>query len=238
MTALKDYYNNWKKKMQALSIPIWILLSLLFLHLNDSVSLYITELSKNEIPLITQENLLLFKLLLDLLFDFIAPTSISLLIYRLVLKHVDQNRWKKKYPQYDISGKWRDTTYYTQYMDNNGLSRISQQHSELSPVIIEQTCHEIRIKDSIGEGFKWYSLLCDWNDSNLDILYSVEYYSPLQQKGYPEKRYGYECMSIDTKNQSPKEKPRRMVGKFWHCCSADGKPIYMGEVVYERDANE
>lgn len=238
MKELKDYYNNWRRKLQVLSVPIWLLLSLIFLNLNELITEYMNKWANNEINVITKENLLVFKLILDLLLDFIAPTSIVILFYSLVLKYVDEKGWKKKYPEYDISGKWRDVTYYTQYLDKKGLSNIDTKHNELSPVIIEQTCRKVRIKDSIGDGFKWYSLLCDWNGSNLDILYTVEYFSSLQQRGYPEKRYGYECMCIDTKDQQPKESPRKMVGKFWHCCSADGKPVYMGDVTYERDIEE
>ena len=194
--------------------------------------------ASNKINIVTQDNLVIFKLILDLLLDFIAPTAIVFFLYNIALKYVDEKGWKKKYPEFDISGSWKDTTYYTQYLDKNGLSSIDTKHSELSPVIIEQTCREVKIKDSVGKGFKWYSLLCDWNGTNLDILYTVEYYASLQEKGYPEKRYGFESMCIDEKNQQSKERPRKMVGKFWHCCSADGKPVYMGDVMYERDAEE
>lgn len=238
MKELKDYYKKWRTWIQVLSVLIWLLLSLGFLNLNESISNVMNGWASNKINIITQDNLVIFKLILDLLLDFIAPASIVVFLYNIALKYVDEKGWKKKYPEFDISGRWKDTTYYTQYLDKRGLSSINTKHSELSPVIIEQTCRKVRIKDSIGEGFKWYSLLCDWNGSNLDILYTVEYYAPLQKKGYPEKRYGFESMCIDKKNQQSKERPRKMVGKFWHCCSADGKPIYMGDVTYERDVEE
>ena len=35
-----------------------------------------------------------------------------------------------------------------------------------------------------------------------------------------------------------KQKPVKMVGKFWHCCVADGQPVYMGDVTYERDIEQ
>ena len=238
MKELKEYYKKWKTRLQIILVPIWLLLSLAFFELNELIAKYIGVLATNQIQIITQDNALIFNLILEILLDMIAPAAIVFGVYSFALKYVNEKGWKKKYPEYDISGAWKDTTYYTQYLDKSGLSSINTKHSELSPVIIEQTCDKIKIKESVGEGFKWYSLLCDWNGSNLDILYAVEYYASLQDKGYPEKRYGFESMCIDTKKQQPKERPSKMVGKFWHCCSADGKPVYMGDVVYERDIAE
>lgn len=234
MKELKDYYKKCKRNIRMLLVPTWLFLYIISSYLNDILSVFLNKCAINEIGIITQENLLIFNLILDVLLDFIAPTTIIVSVYGLLLRYIDKKAWKKKYPQFDISGKWNDTTYYTRYLDANGLSVINREHKASSPVIIEQTCHKVSIQDSIGKSFKWYSILCDWNSNNLDILYAVEYYSSLQEKGYSEKRYGYECMCIDTKEMNNTEKPSRMVGKFWHCCSSDGKPVYMGDVVYER----
>ena len=61
--------------------------------------------------------------------------------------------------------------------------------------MIEQTCESVSVKMSVGEDFRWYSLLADWNDNNeLEIFHGADYYTRLQEEGYPEFRIGYECM--------------------------------------------
>lgn len=234
MKELKNYYNKRKNFLQVILVPVWLLLCIIFSKINDFIAALFYEFTTNKIGIITTENLFVFELILDVLLDLIAPTTIIFLVYGKLLQYIDEKAWKKKYPQFDISGNWNDTTYYTRNLDTNGLSIVNRKNKASSPVIIKQTCHKVSIQDSIGKDFKWYSILCDWNGNNLDILYAVEYYSSLQELGYPEKRYGYECMCIDTKEMNNTEKPSRMVGKFWHCCSSDGKPVYMGDVVYER----
>lgn len=233
MKQLKEYYKNSKKNIQKILFVVWIVLYLIFSRIDTCLSDCINQCATN--GTITQGQLAVIELLKGCLLDFIAPATIVYGIYKKAIKYIDEKRWKKKYPELDISGVWDDRTKYTQFLDINGLSDINTENSELSPVIIEQTCREIKIGASIGDGFKWYSVLCGWDDEQLDILYAVEYFATLQDKGYPEKRYGYESMCIDKKELQPKQRPNKMVGKFWHCCSADGKPIYMGEVMYERN---
>lgn len=81
----------------------------------------------------------------------------------------------------------------------------------------------------------FYSILADWDErNNLNILYKAIYYDSLQEQGFPESRFGYEELHIDKHGLTTGQKPRKIIGKFWHCLSRDGKPVFMGDVVYER----
>ncbi len=76
--------------------------------------------------------------------------------------------------------------------------------------------------------------MADWDEHNkLRIFYCVNYFKELKEKGFPEERLGYECMSIKDYDKETK-KPIKMIGTFHHCVSDDGKPFFLGDVVYSR----
>lgn len=234
MQKLREYYEKQEKRLRVVAILSWFLLTFLFKELNDFVADFLNNYVQGEIEMLNLVRIAYVQLFFEILIDLVAPASIVIVAYNCMLKYVDEKGWKKRFPQYDISGEWNDITTYSQFMDKSGLSDVDKDKKVKSPVSIEQTCHKITITTSVGSDFKWYSILCDWNNGNLDILYAVEYFYTLQQQGYPAKRYGYERMSIDMKERCTKQRPNKMVGQFWHCCSADGKPVYMGDVIYER----
>ncbi len=236
MKELKDYYETWKRRMLILSLICWLILLIPFNCINENISNVLANWIANpNIPCIFMKNETIIQQILNLLLGYAAPTSITIGLYYLILNYIDTKRWKKKFPQYDVDGEWSDVTTYTKQLDGSGWK--SEKESNVpSPVRIKQTCQKIEVMASIGEDFKWHSLLADWDYANkLNILYKVEYYGNLQEKGYPECRIGYESMDIYTTDLKGKQRPRKMVGQFWHCLSSDGKPMFMGDVVYKRD---
>jgi len=232
---LKDYYEKSKNTLLLVSIPLWVVLAVVFFFLGEGISAWFASLAVNpNITWITPENEKITQYIFSLLIDFAAPTSIVVAFYFGTLKYIDSTGWKKKFPQYDVSGEWYDVTTYSKGIDANGWT-TSNRKSVPSPVRIEQSCQSIEVLPSIGNDFEWHSLSADWDErKNLKILYEVEYYQALQDQGYPERRIGYESMHIYSTGVAQKKKPDKMVGKFWHCLAYDGKPMYMGDVVYQR----
>ena len=238
MKELKAYYNRWRERLLFISIPIWALLAFISFCINEKISTIFDEngIIQN-IVWITQDNKMVFSYIFSLLIDFIAPTSIVVTLYLIIINYINRKSWKKKFPHLDVSGEWLDTTTYTREIGKTGWKQINERDVP-SPVRINQTCLKIEILPSIGENFMWHSLLADWNDdNNLKILYEVEYYGNLQGQGFPERRIGCESMYIYTNDFSENKRPYKMVGKFWHCISYDGAPMYMGCVTYERNRN-
>lgn len=235
MPELKDYYNKWRETLLILCILCWIILSAVFCFINEAFSNLLGMWIDNpNIEWVNQGNEQILYYIFDLLIDFAAPTTITVILFSVSLNYINQNGWKKKFPQYDVNGEWADITTYIKGLNGRGWINLEQKNVP-SPVQIKQTCQTIEVLPSIGENFVWHSLSADWdNNNNLKILYEVEYYGKLQKEGYPEKRIGYESMRIDMNKLSTDNRPCKMVGKFWHCISDDGKPIYMGDVVYER----
>ncbi|MCM1232498.1 MAG: hypothetical protein NC489_20435 [Ruminococcus flavefaciens] len=235
MTELKNYYNKWREKLMLLSIPCWLILVLVFSCINDIFSRCLAYWVNNpNITYINQSNEMFFYSIFNLFLDFVAPTTITVILFSRCLNYINQKGWRKKFPQYDVSGEWLDMTRYTKSFDQNGWTELKQNNVP-SPVRIKQTCQTIEVLPSTGKDFTWYSLSADWDDSNsLKILYEVEYYGHLREKGYPEKRIGYESMRICENGSDTGKQPHKMVGKFWHCICDDGKPIYMGDVEYKR----
>lgn len=233
MKILMDYYNKWKNRLLLYYFLVWIVFVLIGYLFNQLISGVLTMLATNsQISWITIYNLDFIEYFVSLFVEIAAPTSVTIALYNYTLKYINEKGWKKKFPQYDISGEWSDITTYTKQIDDSGWKKLNGK-TVLSPVIIRQKCNKVEVKTSVGNDFKWYSLLADWdNKSALRIFYTVEYYGKLQKKGYPESRIGYECMDIFEYGKD--NKPCKMVGKFWHCISDDGKPIFMGDVVYKR----
>jgi len=216
---LLEYYNKQQKKLFKCSIAAWAFLTLLMTWLGDFLSARIPNAFAQGV--------------LEWVLALAAPTTIVVFFYFHILKLVDTKWWKQKYPEYDISGEWQDTTTYTKSLDGNGWEDIQVVGD--STVIFEQTCRQIKIPPSDGEGFVWQSILVDWdNRGELHILYEVRYKDPMQQKGHPESRTGYERMHIDRTGLSVKQRPHTMCGQFWHCIKSDGKPMRLGDVVYKR----
>lgn len=233
MNTLMKYYNHCKKKILLFCFVLWAFLIVLLYFLNG----YVLQWANNISTYFPFLNKGIVEYILSLLLNCIAPTSIATFSYFNLLNYVNQKGWRKKYPQYDINGEWLDRTTYTKQLDGGGWKDLKAQ-SVPSPVIIEQTCKTIKIGSSVGEDFRWYSLLAEWDDNDsLKIFYVVEYYSRLQKKGYPENRKGYEYMTIKRTPSDSKKKPNKMVGKFWHCISNDQKPMYMGDVTYTRTSD-
>ncbi len=235
MKELKKYYEKWKNKLLAFIIPFWLLFSMIFWVINEGVREFLLKCANDpQIIYITNENIYIVEYIFSFIIDILAPTSIVIMVYLCSLKYINEKGWKKKFPQYDISGEWHDITTYTKEFDKNGWKMLNNS-SVSSPVCIKQTCNTVSITSSVGKEFKWYSLIADWNNTGaLEIFYKVEYFDNLQKKGYPEERRGFECMDIYREGMSEKERPTKMIGKFWHCISSDGKPMYMGDVIYER----
>lgn len=240
--GLAEYYKKCESKLLTWSIASWALLTLfcniIRNDLSDVITNCLVKLAAN-LSIKWLSSILnwfasnLIQEIIIWLFAWVTPTSIILALYHFIGEYINTKYWKKKYPQYDISGEWRDTTQYSKSLDNDGWKDVVNE--SISTVQIEQSCKTIKVKPSDGIGFTWQSILVDWdNDGNLNILYTVEYKDKLQRQGYPERRYGYERMHIDTTGLSMNQKPQRMVGKFWHCISFDGMPIHMGDVTYER----
>ena len=234
MKTLKKYYAESKKKLICYCIPLWLIL----LHMCFALNVIFADImmgfaQKNTVTVILN-HMDFFKYLLSLAIGFCSPTGITIAIYYVVLNYINKKRWKKRFPEFDISGTWIDNSYYTRKLGEKGWEQLRNE-AVPAPVIIEQTCESVSVKMSVGEDFRWYSLLAVWNDNNeLEIFYRADYYTRLQEKGYPEFRIGYECMSVCTEALDEEKRPCKMKGKFWHCISYDGKPMYMGDVIYER----
>lgn len=233
MKELGEYYNNWKSRAWKICLTLWVVLILVFYFANAFVSTF-ANLIAGYMSLFLTCDVKFVEYLLTVLIDFIAPTSITIGMYFGILKYVNEKGWKRKYPQYDIDGEWDDITTYTRELCGSGWKDLNRDGVP-SPVHIKQTCQSIKIESSVGEDFEWHSLLADWDDSNsIRIFYIVEYYANLQTKGYPERRMGYEYMTVDRRSVAPNKKPTKLVGKFWHCLADDGKPMYKGDATYTR----
>lgn len=233
MEELKKFYNKWQKRMFVISYIIWFILILLFSSIEQKTSDFLIYCASNtDLNFITTDNIIVWEQILSFIAEFFGPLSISFGIYNRTMYYIDTKGWKKKFPHFDIDGTWNDTTIYTKKMDRLGINSVRDKKVP-SPVIIKQTCNSFKIKQSVGEGFEWYSLMADWKDDKLMILYRVEYNSSLQKQNFPEQRTGYECMSI--KDYGDNGKPVKMVGNFHHCINDDNKPVFMGDVIYERN---
>lgn len=229
MQELKNYYETWKKRLQCFIIPVWFVLALLFFLLDKGISFCLEQAN-----FLQQENDEFIKYIIALLVDFLAPTSIVYFVYNSILKYINTKGWKKAFPQYDIGGKWKDITTYTNKLDGSGWDS-SKKSNIPSPVIIEQTCLSIKIANSVGDDFSWHSIMSEFSENELKIFYIVEYSTRLQnEEHYPEKRFGFEKMKI-CECFKTSGKPKKMSGQFWHCIANDDRPFFMGDVIYERD---
>lgn len=235
MKELKDYYDSWKKKAWILSLICWVILVAVFYSIDVLISNVLTIWANDPNVLwIDSKNIDFIKYIITLLLGFITPTSVTVFIYFQILNYINKKGWKKKFPHYDVSGTWTDITTYTKRLGKDGWEVLLDK-SISSPAIIEQTCQHILIKNSVGEDFRWYSILADWNENGaLEIFYKVEYSNKLQLQGYPECRVGYERMNIQNDGQTNNQRPTVMRGQFWHCLASDEKPVYMGDVVYKK----
>jgi hypothetical protein len=204
MKELKDYYEKHKK--------IWFCVSIVTCgFLNMGLEFLREYLINLPIPI------------------HVIPPSIVFLGYRFLLDHINKECWKKKYPQYNVSGEWEGTTTYTGKFDEK-FTHV--QYVKKSIVNIVQTCESIKIEPSIGKDFECHSIAAEWgDDKSLNILYKVEYKENSRSKGYSERRSGYESMHIE---KSDFKEALKMSGKFWHCVADDKKPMYMGDVIYKR----
>ncbi|MBD5490402.1 MAG: hypothetical protein HDR13_16715 [Lachnospiraceae bacterium] len=235
MKELEEYYEHWKHNIFKGCIFIWVIMSILFFMLNNCLVGRLQSISNDKImSYINSENEILFEYLLQYFLGLIAPSGLIILIYTLALRYINEKAWKKKFPNYNIDGEWEDITEYTVEFSKNGY-RALEEKKVPSPVIIKQTCKCIEIVPSVGEDFTWQSLLAELEGRQLKIFYKVTYKKSLQDKGFPEYRIGYEEMVIDTSNLSPKQKPVKMSGQFWHCVQNDSRPMYMGDVTYKRN---
>ena len=245
MPELLKYYKEQETKYLALSIPAWIILTLLFIGIESLLSAGIPVLLTNSaIPTkysvlsswLNNSNTQIFaEELVKWLLTFVTPAGIVTVSYFHILKVVDTKCWKRKYPEYDISGEWQDITTYTQCLDSDGWIDRYPEKTAVSTVIFDQTCRKIEILPSDGEGFAWQSIAVHWDyQKELHILYQVRYTNIMQQKGFPASRTGYERMHIDKTGLPRNQKPNIMRGQFWHCIALDGKPMYLGDVKYER----
>lgn len=215
---LCDFYENGKKIVNLICFVIWLALIEVFSFFTDTfLSLMENEFAKK---VVTE------------LFSIIGPTAIIIIVYFKILKFINTDLWKMVYPQYDFNGQWSDLTIYTKSVDKSGWHDLNDTQIP-SPIIIKQTCLTMDVEPSVGEQFEWHSLAAKWKDNKLIILYEVNYYNGAQRKGFPEKRIGYESMVV-CKHDSKTNKPIEMQGRFHHCISNDGSPIYMGDVTYTR----
>ena len=130
---LKEYYKKCESKILKWSIAGWALLSLIFNILKDNLNNAIVNWPAGNI---SKEILVWF-------FAWVTPTSIILVLYYSICDHINKKHWKKKFPQYDISGEWKDTTKYTKCLDSRGWNDF--EFSSDSPVQIVQTCKSIKI---------------------------------------------------------------------------------------------
>jgi len=230
MKELKNYYEKSKKKWFYITVSVWVILTMIFSVMEKAFSKLVTIWAINQ-DLISESYI-------QVLFVFLSalvPTTIVFVSYFSILNYIDQKGWKKKFPQYDISGKWLGTVDFTESINDGGIWSTSKETSKSTAVNIVQTCNTIKIEPSFGDDMVFYSILADWDEmGSLNIFYKAEYYKPLQKQGFPAFRYGYERLYIDTTDLPPKEKPLKIKGDFRHCLSDDGKPIFMGDVTYER----
>jgi len=229
MKELIDYYENWKIRLLALFILCYMILSLIFSFLNEVSSTFVINYANNpNITWLSSNNINKIKFILDFLFDYFSPIALSVVLYVYCLDHIDKEGWKKKFPQYNVSGKWSNETTYRKSLVPNKEWDILEEKKE-SIMTITQTCRTIKVEPSPSEHFKWHSLLANWDEhKHLHILYEVRYFHDLIDNGRPEIRIGYEQMTL-VGDDSPYE----LRGNFSHCLSFDGKPMFMGNVVYK-----
>ena len=228
MKELKNYYDKSKSKWFGISVFAWAILTIIFNFIEKELSNWIATWTTDQNLTSLTQSLLVF------LFAYVAPSTIALVSYFSILDYINKKGWKKKFPQYDINGEWVGTISFTKSINDTGWN-ISNKKSETIPVHIEQTCNTLRIKPSVGDNMAFYSILADWDERDrLNILYKAEYYKNLREQGFPEYRFGYEELHIDSKGLTPKQKPLKITGIFRHCLTDDGKSIFMGDVTYER----
>ena len=220
---LEKYYKKWEKTLFKYALIVWILLSILFLFIKGKVQVADSV-----------DNHIMINYALSLVLGIASPTVIIVLLYFFLLNKIDKQWWKKKFPQYDIGGEWIDVTNYTYSFSSSGITRDTTQ-SIPANVKIYQTCRKIVIQPSVSDHFTWYSIAADWDAGGfLNILYKVEYQAAIQGEKYPESRIGYEKVHSCSDKVDNKNRPLEMKGQFWHCVENDGKPVYMGDVIYKR----
>lgn len=235
MGELKEYYEQWKRNLLWICISIGIIMSILFFKLSNYLVEGLQNIINNDtLPYINSENEVVFKFFLQYFLGLFTPGGIVFFIYTKVLKYINEDAWKKRFPNYNIDGKWDDISEYTGEFSKNGYKALKGKKVP-SPVIIKQTCEDIKIESSVGKDFTWESLMAFLDGQRLKIFYKVEYKNSLQIDGYPEYRIGYEEMVIDMSNLSRNQKPNKLSGQFWHCVQNDSKPMYMGDVIYRRN---
>jgi len=227
MKELKDYYEKSKRKWFSITVSAWVILVIIFNIIAKLLSNSVTTTCITDQDVINNIEFLIVFL------SALVPTTAALVFYFSILDYVNKEGWRKKFPQYDINGEWSGTISFTKSISSTGWDTNNK--NESIPVHIEQTCNTLRIKPSGSDNMRFYSILADWDERDrLNILYKAEYYKNLRKQDFPECRLGYEELHIDTQGLTLKEKPLKITGTFRHCLTDDGKPIYMGDVVYER----
>lgn len=241
MVKLQEYYEDQQSKLFRWSIAIWMLLTMIMTWAGGVFSIWMADgfakwASSPQVSSIlgSEATRTFVQGIGRWLFALIAPTAIVFGLYRRSCRKADTKWWKKKYPEYDIDGEWLDTTTYTRSVTEYGWNTPAIGTSQ-STVRFRQTCSKVEIQPSDGDGFMWQSIAMSWDEQDaIHILYQVTYTELLKKKGYPAGRVGYERMHVDRSGLAPKEKPSRMSGHFYHCVADDSKPMYLGDVVYER----
>jgi hypothetical protein len=224
--VLEDYYENWKKRLQELCMGIWFITAMGLLSIHDLAK----EFLENS-DLLSQFNMDYVTSIL-MLFGFASPSLLAIFIYNKSCSYIDTKLWKRKFPQYDISGEWSETAFLKWY-DHTEKEWKKEEDNYKYPIIIEQTCQMTKIIAHPGDELKWHSIMASWDENNtLNILYQVDYYSTLQEKEFPERRFGYNIMNIFPNGG---EKPHKMKGKTWDCISITDKRPLMGDILWERE---
>lgn len=222
---LTEYYKSKAASAFNNSIVIWVVYSVLLLILKNFISNLVPAADKFQYHEIVS-------FALTTVLGTVGATTVTKYGYKRYLKYVNEKGWKKKFPEYDLSGEWMETTSYNDVITSQSPGSAGRTLS--SKVIIEQDCNHISIKNSPGPHFTWYSITADiGEDDCLNILYKVEYIHQVQRDfNYPEDRVGYERMHVV--KWGPDGRPTRMEGTYRHCVSNDGKPSFTGSVEYVR----
>ncbi|MDR0965910.1 MAG: hypothetical protein LBM75_05325 [Myxococcales bacterium] len=215
MTDLEEYLKEKEKLITVCAVRV----PLIVVGLSLFILLFLSFDSSSMVSIISGS------------FSLLGTISIGL--SGKIKSHCLTKGWKKKFPQYDIEGKWKDVTKYTKEISDDGFKETQKKSDGIAK--IKQSGLRIEIKSSPSDDLTWYSNFVEWKgDGRLMIFYTVDYHEPKQRDQFPDQRIGYEVMSIASHDPATK-KPNKMKGKFYHCIKDDGKPMYMGDVEYTRE---
>jgi hypothetical protein len=159
----------------------------------------------------------------------VAGIAVSTLAFLLLLPIgeyiVRRLAWRVMLRAFDVNGRWRGISTYTDVRVGQAKVPFSSEHE----LLIEQDCLGLSIRPAEGQHYiSWESLAISQPDKyTLRYAYLVKYEN---NSGFPGEAIGYEETRVMKRCWG---RPTMMKGVFFHCARGQ-EPVYSGRVVYRR----